>query len=394
MHLTAEEEALLRGDKSEAQKKAMEILAALGKIYDADNLIPISSAQVSGVSYQTIGDAGLEFLEDFAANGAKASVPSYLNPLGMDRARWKEMGVPADFAKKQLKILAAYEKMGISSTCTCAPYQIGIRPERGEHIAWAESSALSFANSMLGARTNRESAVSALASAIIGKTPNYGLHLDENRVARLVVEVKADLKTSTDFGALGLLAGELSKGAIPAFKGIPPSAATEDHMKSLGAAMAASGSVPLYFAEGITPEWNVSIFSSEKVTVTADQIREKKAAMNTAGESKLGLVTLGCPHASLAEIKEVARILDGRKLSIPLWVCTSRETRAKAEKSGFVKTIEKAGGLVVADTCMVVSPLEEMGFKATGANSGKAAAYLPPFCGQKVKFADIKELVE
>jgi predicted aconitase len=395
MELNRQEQEILDGENGEAQAKAMAILEAVGNIYGADRLIPASSAQVAGVSYRTIGDAGLEFLSDFAAKGAKAAIPSYLNPAGMDLENWEKMGVPREFAQKQLQIMSAYAKMGISPTCTCAPYHIGIRPKPGEHVAWSESNAISFANSVLGGRTNRESAVSALASAITGKTPNFGLHLDENRKAGFVVNVSAKMEKMTDFGALGAIVGKLARDRVPAFVGIQKANATEERMKSLGAAMAATGSVALYFAEGITPEWNVPAGGSiEAVEITQAQIDEQKAAMQSE-KGAVGLVAIGCPHCSLGEIKEIAKLLAERKkpLAMKLWVCTSRKTKEEADRLGYCAAIEKAGGLVVADTCMVVAPLEEMGFASTAVNSGKAAAYLPSLCGQRVKFADIEELL-
>jgi len=393
MLLTKEEEKILSGGEGAGKAKAMEILCAIGKIYGADRLIPVSTAQVAGVSYKTIGDAGLEFLSDFAAKGAKAAIPAFLNPAGMDLKNWKEMGIPERFAERQLRIIEAYGAMNIQSTCTCTPYLIGIRPKLGEHIAWSESSAISFANSILGARTNRESAVSALSSAIIGKTPNFGLHLDENRRAGLVVEVAAPISRMSDFGALGIIAGKAAKERIPAFTGLDPKLANEDRMKSLGAAMAAAGSVALYYARGITPEWRLADEPEklERIAVEAKDLAEAKAKMQSA--DGLDLVTIGCPHCSLTEIREIAEKVKGKKLKVKLWVCTSRKVKEDAEKHGYVKIIGKAGGLVVADTCMVVSPIEEMGVKATGVNSGKAATYLPSLCRQKIRFSDIEELL-
>jgi len=396
MDLNRQEQRILDGEQGEAAAKAMAILQAIGNIYGADKLIPVTSAQVAGVSYRTIGDAGLEFLSDFARKGAKATIPAYLNPAGMDLKDWKKMGVPKKFAEKQLQIMSAYTKMGISPTCTCAPYHIGIRPALGEHVAWSESNAISFANSMLGARTNRESAVSALSSAILGKTPNFGLHLEENRKAGFVVAVTARMEKITDFGALGAIVGKIAGDRILAFIGIRKANATEERMKSLGAAMAATGSVALYFAKDITPEWNVPKGAAIKtVEVSQRQIDEAKAAMQSE-KGEVGLVAIGCPHCSIGEIREIAKKLEARKgkaLTMKLWVCTSRKTKEESDRLGYSAAIEKAGGLVVADTCMVVAPLEEMGFSSTAVNSGKAATYLPSLCGQRVKFADIDELL-
>jgi predicted aconitase len=169
--LTKEEQRMFDGELGEASRESMEILVALGKIFGAEGMIPITSAQVSGVSFKTIGQAGLDYLSDLSRKGAKVNVPTFLNPAGMDREQWREMGIPEAFAKKQIEVLDAFSSMGIMKTCTCAPYNIGIRPKKGEHIAWAESSAVAFANSILGARTNREGGPSALAAAICGVTP-------------------------------------------------------------------------------------------------------------------------------------------------------------------------------------------------------------------------------
>lgn len=379
---------MLDGELGEACRQSMEILVALGKIYGAECMIPVASAQVAGVSYKTIGDAGLEYLQGMAGEGAKVRIPSFLNPAGMDAQQWKEMGVPEKFAQKQLQVLQAYAKMGIANTCTCTPYLVGIRPKRGEHLAWSESSAISFANSVLGARTNREGGPSALAAAICGVTPNYGLHLEENRVSNLLIHVEAELKTSADFGALGAFAGEIAKSRNPAFSGIK--AGSQDRLKCLGASMAASGSVALYFAEGITPEWNLAD-SPERADFSAQDLKNCRERLGLP--LKPDLVSIGCPHASLEEIAEVAALVRGKRLGCQLWVCTARQTKEKADASGYTAAIEAAGGRVVADTCMVVSPIEEMGHKATATNSGKAAKYLSSLCRQKVVFGDIGDII-
>jgi predicted aconitase len=388
MELSKEEQRMFDGELGEASRQSMEILVAMGRIYDAKRMIPVSSAQVSGVSYKTIGDAGLEYLKDLVRKGAKTRVPTFLNPAGMDTAQWKEMGVPEDFARKQIEIIEAYSSMGIMKTCTCAPYFIGIRPKQGEHIAWAESSAVSFANSVLGARTNREGGPSALAAAICGVTPEYGLHLDGNRVASLVVDVGCPLETTADFGALGSAVGKLAKRKHPAFRGIE--SATEEQLKVLGASMAATGSVPLYFVESITPEYNVAD-DAESITFTGKDLEDERKAIDS-GE-KPELVTIGCPHASLEEIREVADMVKERKPTCEFWVCTSRKIRDEAVRLGFAKTIEEAGGRIVADTCMVVCPLERMGYKVTGTNSGKAGKYLPNLCRQKVAFGNLRDIL-
>ena len=379
---------MFNGEQGEAVRQSMEILAALGKIYGAADMVPVTSVQVAGVSYKTIGDAGLEYLQDMVQKGAKVKVPTFLNPAGMDREQWEALRVPPAFAKKQLEILDTFAEMGIGMTCTCTPYLVGIRPKQSEHIAWSESSAISFANSVLGARTNREGGPSALAAAICGFTPNYGLHLDENRVANLLVKVETELKGTSDFGAMGAYIGEAAKGKTPAFVGVK--AASEDRLKSLGASMAAWGSVAIYNMQGITPEWNV-VDGAEEITFGARELAETREKMS--GDGKPDIVAIGCPHASLSEIEEVAVKVRGKKLATKLWVCTARKTKEAADKAGFTQAIEQAGGNVVADTCMVVCPLEEMGIKHAACNSGKAAKYLTNMFKRKVVYGDVGDII-
>jgi hypothetical protein len=303
---------------------------------------------------------------------------------------WRELGFPEDFAEKQLQIMDAFKKMGIAMTATCTPYLVGNMPRFGEHIAWSESSAVSFANSVLGARTNREGGPSALAAALCGVTPNYGLHLDEKRKPTLLVKVNAELNDNSDFGALGYHVGKIVKDGIPYFKGIKK--AELEQLKALGAAMAASGAVALYHVEGITPEARLmSPNGLEVIEFGEKELKEAYAKLNT-GESP-DIVILGCPHASLKEIAELASKLEGKSLKKPVWICTARATKEAASKMGLVEKIEGAGGKVVADTCTVVSPIERMGFKCTAVNSGKAANYLPGFCKQAVVFNNVDELL-
>ncbi|MCP4660570.1 MAG: DUF521 domain-containing protein, partial [bacterium] len=262
---------------------------------------------------------------------------------------------------------------------------------RGEHVAWAESSAVSFANSVLGARTNREGGPSALAAAVCGCTPCHGFHLDSGRRPTIRVAVEAALDSRADFAALGHHVGRRVRDGVPYFTGIP--AAGWDDLKALGAAMAASGAVALYHVEELTPEAHLhSVEGLESIAVTRADLDETYAQLS--GEAAPELVVLGCPHASLAEIEVLAERLQGRQLSTPLWICTSRAVKETAAAQGLVTIIEDAGGQVVADTCMVVSPIERMGFTCCAVDSGKAAHYLPGFCRQKVVFGDLDSLLD
>ena len=204
-----------RRQQGDAVRRAMQIVVTLGRIYEADRLVPVGSVQVAGVSYRNLGDAGLEFLRDWAAQGARVRVPTTLNPAGMDLRDWRRMGISEAFAAKQVEMVAAYASMGIRPTCTCTPYLVGNVPAYGEHIAWSESSAVVFANSVLGARTNREGGPSALAAAICGRTAAYGFHLDAQRRATHRVGVRCPVRAAHEFAALGYLVGQWWATACP-----------------------------------------------------------------------------------------------------------------------------------------------------------------------------------
>ncbi|MCS4542236.1 MAG: aconitase X catalytic domain-containing protein, partial [Euryarchaeota archaeon] len=328
MYLSKEEEKILSGEAGEVFQKAMEILVALGEIYQADKLIPIKSTQISGVSYKTISDAGLEFLEEFAQKNAQAKVYSTLNPAGMDLARWTELKIPKSFAEKQLRIIRAYEKIGIKPTCTCTPYLVENIPELNDHIAWAESSAVVFANSVLGARTNREGGPSALAAAMIGKTPNYGYHLAENRQGTILVEMKETIDPEQSIvGAIGYFVGEMCMDRVPVFTGMKY--LTWDHHKALGAALAAGGAIALYHVLGETPEAKLEkkIFKEkqiERITVSKAEIDKTYEKLTSSRPKNIDLVAIGCPHCSAKELSAVANELRGKRVKTQLWVCTSR----------------------------------------------------------------------
>ena len=393
MHLTREEEKMYGGEEGLAVEKCMEILVALGDIYGAEKLVSITSAQISGVSYKTIGDAGLEFLEDLSID-AHVRVPSTLNPAGVDLQIWRELGFSEEFTKKQLAIVDAYRKMGVSTTCTCTPYLVGNVPTLGSHIAWSESSAVCYANSVLGARTNREGGPGALSAAICGRTAMYGYHLNKGRHPNLLVELETSVKGS-DFGAVGYLVGNTVGGGTPYFKF--KNTPSTDQLKWLGAALASSGAVALYHVENTTPEskWALKVIQEEKIeklSINRVNIDETKVKLSTTDE-KPDLICVGCPHASLEEIKRVAEIVAGRRLENMLWVCTSISVKAASDRMGYTKIIETAGGKMVCDTCMVVAPIEELDYKVVGVDSAKAANYVPNMCGLEVVYNDLENLI-
>ncbi len=392
MKLTTEEQAMLDGDLGPGVRKAMEIIVALGRIYEARRLVPVGSVQVAGVSYRNLGEAGLEFLNEWADQGAQACVPATLNPAGIDLHAWRDLGFSEPFARRQRAVINAYEHLGVRSTCTCTPYLVGNVPAVGEHVAWAESSAVSYANSVLGARTNREGGPSALAAAITGRTAAYGLHLDANRRAALRVEVRCPVRTLSDFGALGYLVGKAARNRVPYFEGLEHCSQTD--LKALGAAMAASGAVALYHVAGVTPEADQpGVLLSDHDTLVVDDLQPAYAALN-AEAGDIDLVWFGCPHAGLEEIATVARLLDGRTVKTALWITTAREVRRRAEEEGLLETIEACGGRIVADMCVVVAPMHELNFRTVATPSAKGATYLPSHAGLLVRYGTLERCVE
>lgn len=382
MYLSREEEAVSRGERGETLRRMMEILVVLGDIYGAERLIPVRSVQIAGVSFKNIGDAGLEWIMDLSG---RVVVPSILNPAGMDLCRWQEMGISEDFAAKQQATIDAYRRLGVTIDCTCTPYQLyDSLASLGDHLAWSESSAVSYANSVIGARTNREGGPSALAAALVGKTPLFGYHLDENRKPTHLVKVDANLKGS-DFGAMGFLVGKIVKDGVPLFRlQVKP---VKDELKTLGAAMAASGSVALYYVDGVTPSPPKDSEPDEKITLEKsdiDEVYEKYPGDDA------DIVALGCPHCSQEELQRIAELLEGRKVQKELWVCTAR--RIADSCPDLVERIEESGAKVFCDTCMVVSPASER-YQKMMVNSGKALVYIPGLCGVRAGFGSLEECI-
>jgi len=272
-------------------------------------------------------------------------------------------------------------------------------------VAWAESSAVSYANSVLGARTNREGGPGALAAAITGRTAAYGLHLEENRRATLEVVVRSRVHTLSDFGALGYLVGRVARDRVPYFVGLDVEAGSPcpagtglprpyDALKALGAAMAASGAVALYHAAGVTPEADQpGILSPDHETLVVDDLRPAYAALN-AEAREIDLVWFGCPHASLQEIAEVVRLLAGRRVKAALWITTARQVREQAVAEELVAAVEASGGRVVADMCVVVAPMQDLGLRTLATPSAKGAFYAPSHAGLVTRYGTVEQCVE
>jgi predicted aconitase len=390
MQLTKQEQKMLDGAEGYAVRKSMEILVALGEIYGAKSLIKVGSIQVAGVSYSNLGDAGLEFLNELAKDG-KVKVLTTLNPAGMDLENWRKLGISPEFAEKQNLVIDAFQRMGILVSCTCTPYLIGNLPLYGEHVAWSESSAVTFANSVIGAKTNKEGGPSALAAAFVGKTPCYGLHLDENRVPDVHVEVKAELTKLSDWGALGYAVGKKAENKISYITGIK--SVDLDELKSFCASVVTYGAKPLFYMQGVTPGAELQTRPKETVSIKQADIKDAYDSINDQ-VSDIELVCVGCPHCSINEIAKVAELLKGKKVAegTEFWVATSRTTKQLADKRGYTEVIEAAGAKFACDTCMAVAPLKGR-FKSLATTSAKGCFYSRQN-SMKTKMGSIEECVE
>ncbi|MCK5772478.1 MAG: aconitase X catalytic domain-containing protein [Thermoplasmata archaeon] len=401
MELTGDEEKVLGGGSGPARELAMRILVNLGELEGADSLIPIVSAHISGVSYKTGGEGLIKMLERFHDDGGKVSVPSSLNPAGMDLDRWEGMGIDPAFAEKQGRIIELYSSLGVQTTCTCIPYEIFSRVHPvgfGDHIAWGESNAVIYANSMLGARTNREGAISCLASAIVGRTPNYGMHLDERRLPTIEVTIEGEL-TPLHHDLLGAYIGVNFNSEIPLIRGMGSPERPE--LKHMGAAMAAKGGLALYHVEGVTPEskrCDPSSFENnikERVEISTEELSAVKEELYPTIDGEIDTFVIGCPQLGEFEFRRLNRALEGKAL-LPgkrILAFTSRDLLSSLDVE-LVRGVERAGVEIYRDTCMVVSPLDMMGVSRAGTDSGKAAHYLPRMSRISTELMPIEMIIE
>jgi len=386
MYLTKEEKEMLDGKRGFPVQKAMEILVGLGECYDAEKMIPVSSAHLLTFACGT-GKAWNLFVKELAAKGGKFAIFADTNPISIDRSAWREMGISEKDANEQLALDKAMVQMGAYLCHTCSHYLIGNTPRKGEHVAWSESSAVVFANSALGARTNREGAPSSIAAALTGRVPAYGYHLDENRQGQMKVVVTAKMNDLTDYGTLGYFVGKIAEDKVPVLVGMSPRI-TSNELKIMGAAMSTSGSTALYHAVGITPEapTEEAAFGGRnaKDSLTVEfgekELRETEALLDKA-PGKVDMVMFGCPHASISEIGDIASRLSGKKVreGVDVWILASIMMKKYAEAMGYLDTIEAAGARIICDSCPSNWPpdtLKKRGRTKAATNSAKLTYYI------------------
>ena len=378
----------------------MRIVVEMAKVVGADRLIDVTAAHIDGCLYH--GIAGLEFAERLLASDARVRVPTTLNVGYLDLLHPERYRGDAAIAANARRQMDAYFEMGCRPTWTCAPYQLAERPGLGEHVAWAESNAIVFCNSVLGARTARYGDFIDIAAAITGRVPLAGLHRDEERLASLVVRldgVPEHLLTSDVlFPVLGYLIGREAGSAIPAIVGLPTDT-SEDRLKALGAAAASSGSVAMFHAIGLTPEAPTLEAATggatvPEIAVTAERLRAARDELETAkGGDRLGAVCVGTPHASLPELERLGELLGRERPRVALWVNTGREILAEAERRGVSAVLERSGVRIVTDTCTYLSPLLGAVKGPVMTDSAKWAWYGPANLGVDVAFGSVEECV-
>lgn len=398
MHLTDEEKRMLNGEQGEAKRMAMEILVRAGEAMEAGSFVEIASVQAMA-HFGSLHIAGRDWLEKLACLGGKCCVPTTQDPASIPFGCWEEMGYDREYAQNQFRLANAIMKLGEMPRWSCTPYYQGSIPRLGQNIAWAESSAVSFANSVLGARTNRTPAGIAICAALTGRMPRYGLYQPENRRAQIKINIEVKDLTPLDYNTIGILTGKLAGAKIPAIYGLPQSA-TNDNLKYLGASAASSGSVALYHADGITPEAILTdVFygkpPEEEMVITRKDIDDEAEKLTSQGAGEPQLAVVGCPHYSSEEVIRLAEIIKGRKVTDgkAFWVFTTAETESLMERMGLVAKLEEAGVKIMAQTCLVISPLVG-GYEELITDSGKFASYLPSEHGIKIRYASMEECVK
>jgi predicted aconitase len=403
--LTDEEQAIAGGDQGRGPAFAMKIVGKLAEALAARSLVQVASVHVDGCLFH--GRAGLDFAEKLVALGARVRVPTTLNVGSLDLLHPDLVHLNRPLREQALELMRAYEALGAAPTWTCAPYQDpGHRPRFGQHVAWAESNAIVFVNSVLGARTDRYGDFLDICAAVTGRAPFCGLHVSANRRGRVLFDCsqlpRSTLELDAAWAALGHFVGRSAGTNVPVLSGLPADAG-EDSLKALGAAAASSGGVALFHAVGITPEaptleeaFHGDVPEATR-TVTAASLRLARDELGTVGAGRIDAVSLGTPHFSVTEFAALARLLDGGSgfhPDVEVWISTSRHVLAEAERLGYLQMCRDAGARILVDTCTYVTRALGDTVQVVMTNSGKWAWYAPANLGIQVVFGSLADCVE
>jgi len=409
--LSRRDKQLLDGQQDEAAQMAMRILVRMAEVDGAAEMMDVSQAHIDGCGL--LSEAGLEFAETLAAKGARVSILTTLNMGPLDLQNWRQFGVDEDFAAKAIRQAKAYTDMGCIPTWTCAPYQSYLTPRFGQQIAWGESNAICYANSVLGARTNRYGDYIDICAAITGRVPKCGLHLKQNRKGQILLRLvglkridSAIMQSNAFYAILGHLIGSLVEDKIPVIEGLPVEASS-DQLKALCAAAASSGSVALFHAVGVTPEANTleEAFQGDTperiIDIRPSDLQKSCSDLSTAKEGDdLDLVVLGCPHFSFDEFRELAQLIraetkKGKTLhpDVKLVVISCQTSYALLQRSELLDVLTGFGIEITLDTCVFHTPMVSPDTKVIMTNSGKCAYYAPGELGVQVAFGTMAECV-
>lgn len=396
LQLTDADRAMLDGERGAAAALAMRILVEMANIWEAKSLIHVTSAHIDSCLYH--GKAGLDFAERLLAGGARVVVPTTLNVSSLDLLHPQLVRLDAETAASARRLMDTYVAMGCRATWTCAPYQLPDRPAFGEHVAWAESNAIVFANSVLGARTNRYGDFIDICAAITGRAPLAGLHLDKHRRARIVFRLEDIperlLRDEVTPTCVGHLVGKATGTAVPAIVGLPLDTG-EDRLKALGAAAASSGAVAMFHAVGITPEAGTleAALGGERVerevTISASDLRVARDELTTAGAGPIAAVSVGAPHLSAGELHLITALVADHPPVIPFYANTGRDVAATTD----IDELTRSSVTVVTDTCTYITPIIHDVEGPVMTNSAKWAWYAPGNLGFDVVFGSLEECV-
>jgi len=401
--LSDHDRALLGGDHGPAARMAMSILVRMAEVQGAGAMMDITQAHIDSTIY--VGDAGLEFAERLAGLGARVAVPTSLNVSGVDEHHWREWAVPAEWAAKAYRQMIAYQGMGCKPTWTCAPYQTDMAPRFGQQIAWGESNAIVFANSVIGARTERYPDLLDVCAAITARVPAVGLHLAENRAGQVLMNLvavpEALQRDDSFYPVLGYLMGQVAGDQVPVVTGFAVHP-TDDQLKALGAGCASSGTVALFHLVGVTPEAPTLEAALQgrqpavEMDVTMDRLRAARRELTTADGERVDMVVLGSPHFSFDEFRALAPRLEGHKRhpDVQFLVTSSRGMRDLARSAGLLAPLERFGGRITVDTCILATPMLPKTVKRIMTSSAKYAYYSPGLLDTEVVFGSVADCVE
>ena len=398
MHLDSAQEELLRGEGGEAKRFAMEVVTKVGDAVGADSLVPIRSAHVLA-HFSSLHEAGIDVLEKFADSGGKFAVPTSVDPASIDLQNWRSFGIPEDYARQQFRLCDAYAKLGGMRCWTCVQYQVCNFPKPGEVVAWAESSAVVFANSVLGCRSNKITSGLDVSCAVLGVTPYFGMLKDENRTAGVAFRMPPGELSDLDLRSAGFFVGKSAGPRVPALLGLPTSV-NSDQVKHLGAAAAAAGPVTMIHMPGITPGSNTLAAATrgervEEIEISRSDLADVEADLNQTTEPP-DLAAFGVPHLSPGELGDLAKQLEGRTLKkgVRLYAYTSAQAYDMAERTGILSAIESTGARVAHSTDAEISPLRQLGFKVVMTNSAKLAEIVSSEGEIKIRYAPQKAIIE